>query len=113
MDCGPPELFERIRFVIGRQGAQNLDLSHAHAAMRSAIWSFPVEIVTPFRPQEWDLLTAEVLPSGKFMRTTWSRVHQKRRWLVTFAKGSVVVTAYPTEAYRRLLGPDIIRGGEH
>ena len=105
VDCGPTELFQRIQFIIGRQGAQNLDMSHAHASERNAKWSFPVEIVTPFRSEEWDVLTAEVLPSGKFMRSTWSRVHEGRRWLVTFAKGNVVVTAYPKMSPARYLVP--------
>lgn len=58
------------------------------------------------------MLTAEVLLNGNFVRTTWSRVYQSQRWLITFAKSSIVVTAYPTEPSRKLLGPDMIRSGD-
>lgn len=112
VESGPPELFERIRFIIGRRGPQNLDLSHDHAAERAVERRFPAEIVTPFRPEEWELLTAEVLPSGKFMRTTWARVYEGQRWLVTFAKGEIVVTGYEGDPRRMLRGPSIVRGGE-
>jgi hypothetical protein len=112
VESGPPELFERIRFIIGRRGPQNLDLSHDHAAERTAERRFPSEIVTPFRPEEWELLTAEVLTSGKFMRTTWARDYQGQRWLVTFAKGEIVVTGYEGDPGRMLRGPSIVRNGE-
>jgi hypothetical protein len=112
IDSGPPELFERIRFIIGRRGPQNLDLSKDHAAERTTERSFPTEIVTPFRPEEWELLTAEVLPSGKFMRTTWARMYEGQRWLVTFAKGDIVITGYKSDPRRTLDGPSIVRSGE-
>lgn len=112
VDSGPPELFERIRFIIGRRGPQKLDLSHDHAAKRAAERSFPTEIVTPFRPEEWELLTTEVLPSGKFMRTTWARTVEGQRWLVTFAKGEIVVTSYDSDPRRTLRGQNIVRSGE-
>lgn len=112
VDSGPPELFERIRFVIGRRGPRDLDLSHDHAAEKAAERHFPAEIVTPFRPEEWALLTAEVLPNGKFMRTTWARMYEGQRWLVTFAKGEIVVTGYESCPGRMLRGLNIVRSGE-
>jgi hypothetical protein len=67
--------------------------------------------VQPFDPDEWDLLTADVLNNGKFMRTTWSRVHAGKRWFIVFAKGDVAVTVYSGSPERHLLGPEIVTSG--
>jgi hypothetical protein len=109
VDTGPQSLFTRVRFKI--RGARNLVLTHGHFKDRESERAFPSELVQPFDPQAWDLLTADVLNSGKFMRTTWSRVFQGRRWFIVFAKGDVAVTVYSGALTRRLLGPEIVKNG--
>jgi hypothetical protein len=86
-------------------------LTHQHFNMRETQRAFPSQIVLPFDPSEWEVLTAEVLNSGKFMSTTWTRVFNGKRWFIVFAKGDVAVTVYDGTPERRLLGPEIVTGG--
>lgn len=109
IDSGPASLFARVRFKI--QGARDLIVTHSHFKDREAERSFPSDLVRPFDPELWDLLTAEVLNSGKFMRTTWSKAHDGKRWFIVFAKGDVAVTIYSGALNRRLLGSEIVTTG--
>lgn len=108
-DTGPASLFERVRFKI--RGARNLVLTHQHFMDRESERSFPSRLVLPFDPDVWELLTAETLRNGKFMKTTWTRVEEGKRWFIVFAKGDVAVTVYSGPVHRRLNGPNIITSG--
>jgi hypothetical protein len=109
VDSGPASLFERVRFKI--RGARDLVLTHEHFENRQTERSFPSELVLPFDPEEWELLTAEVFNSGKFGKTTWARVYSGKRWFITFAKGDIAVTAYAGSPRSRGNGPIIVTSG--
>jgi hypothetical protein len=109
IDSGPRSLFERVRFKI--RGARDLVLDQSHFKDRESERNFPSHLVLPFDPEQWELLTAEVLKNGKFMKTTWSRVHSSKRWFIVFAKGDIAVTVYSGLLTRRLKGAEIVTSG--
>lgn len=108
-DTGPSSLFQRVRFKI--KGARDLVLTHKHFLDRETERAFPRSLVLPFDPDQWELLTAEVIKNGKFMKTTWSRVHDGKRWFIVFTKGDIAVTVYSGSLQRRLRGPEIVTDG--
>ena len=110
VDVGPSSLFERVRQVFAEPRV--LRLHGIHYNSRADERSFPSGIAEHFVADEWDLMTVEVRPNGKFARTAWRREIDGRTWWMVIGFNDTVQTVYSSSPGKRGLGPDVVRSGE-
>ena len=63
----------------------------------------------PFRPEEWQLRTAGVTDTGKFVSTGWYREIDGQGWWIMIGLHDTVVTVFPSD--KQGLGEEIVRDG--
>jgi len=107
VETGPESLFRRVRVVMQET---ELKLHADHFQQRADERDAPIEKMMPFRPEEWQLRTAEVrTDTGKFVSTAWYREIGGQRWWIVIGLHDTVVTVFPSD--KQGLGDEIVRSG--
>ncbi|WP_258038095.1 MULTISPECIES: hypothetical protein [unclassified Streptomyces] len=109
-ESGPAPLFTRVRHVL-REPAR-LKAQGVHVTERLQQRNAPVEELTAFGPDHWDLVSADVrTDTGKWVKSTW-RVHvDGRDWWVVIGLGNVLVTVIQVDPWRRGQGERVVTEG--
>src|SRR5262245_1996798 len=106
---GPQSLFDRVRFKMG--GKRTLKVHAAHVIGRAAERTAPLDAIAAFRPDEWQLVTAEVrADTGKFVNSAGTRVIDGRGWWIVIGLHDTVETVIDTN--KRGLGESVVTAGE-
>jgi hypothetical protein len=108
VETGPAALFDRVRFKLS--ACRPLKMHAAHLQARVAERSAPLELLTAFDPQQWQLQMAEVrTDTGKFVNSAWAVEVSGQSWLVVIGFDDTVETVIPTDG--RSPGERVVQGG--
>jgi hypothetical protein len=81
-----------------------------HLKGQAATRAAPIEVISRFSPQDWELLTVSVrTDSCKFVNSAWRREIGGRTWLIVIGLHDTLQTVYPVSGDKD--GPDIVRSG--
>ncbi|MFF5253073.1 hypothetical protein ACFY4K_13615 [Streptomyces leeuwenhoekii] len=109
-ESGPDSLFTRVRHILSRP--LRLKAHGAHVTERLQQRGAPVETLTRFDPESWELISAEVrTDTGKWVTSTWRARADGRSWWVVIGLGDTLVTVIDVDPRRRGMGQDIVTGG--
>jgi hypothetical protein len=72
----------------------------------------PLDTLTRFEPESWELVSAEVrTDTGKWVKSTWRVRADERFWWVVVGLGNALVTVIDVDPRRRGMGEGIVTGG--
>jgi hypothetical protein len=110
VESGPASLFTRIRHIL--REPVRLKAHGAHVAQRLQERSAPLQDLTNFDPESWQLVSAEVrTDTGKWVKSTWRVRADARDWWVVVGLGNALVTVIDVEPWRRGSGDSILTQG--
>ena len=111
IDYGPPILFERVRFIMGKVPELNMT---KHFLKRAEERGIPPEIlgfVKNFHTSDWNLISCVIrTDKGKFVKSTWETYYNgESYWLVTgLGDGAITIIRKEGGSGKR----DAVRSGE-
>ncbi|WP_406259841.1 hypothetical protein [Streptomyces nigra] len=72
----------------------------------------PLDTLTRFDPESWELVSAEVrTDTGKWVKSTWRVRTGEHFWWVVIGLGNALVTVIDVDAQRKGMGEGIVTGG--
>ncbi|MFE9169015.1 hypothetical protein ACFYNZ_05710 [Streptomyces kebangsaanensis] len=110
IESGPVSLFTRIRHIL--REPMRLKPHGTHATQSLQQRGAPLEELTNFDPESWELVSAEVrTDTGKWVKSTWRIRADARDWWVVVGLGNALVTVIDVDPWRRGMGQGIVTGG--
>ncbi|MEV7862124.1 hypothetical protein AB0O86_25680 [Streptomyces hirsutus] len=110
VETGPGSLFTRVRHILGEP--VRLKAHGAHVTERLQQRGAPLEKLTRFDPEGWELVSAEVrTDTGKWVKSTWRVRADGRDWWVVTGLGNSLVTVIDVDPRRRGRGESIVTEG--
>lgn len=110
VESGPDSLFIRVRHILSEP--LRLKAHGAHVTERLRQRGAPLETLTRFDPESWELVSAEVrTDTGKWVKSTWRVRADERFWWVVVGLGNALVSVIDVDPWRRGKGDGILIGG--
>ena len=107
---GPASLFERVRQLFA--APRTLKLHGSHLQERATASGAPLELLDPFDPDAWELMTVEArTDTGRFVSTAWRRQTESTTWWVVIGFHDTVRTIFASPPSKLGAGDSIVRGG--
>ncbi|MFI2374830.1 hypothetical protein ACH5AO_07140 [Streptomyces sp. NPDC018964] len=110
VESGPDSLFTRVRHILSEP--MRLKAHGTHVTDRLEQRGAPLDTLTRFEPESWELVSAEVrTDTGKWVKSTWRVWADERFWWVVIGLGNALVTVIDVDPRRRGMGEGIVTGG--